>query len=129
MWGVENGTTLPHSLADTRCVILPHALTLSFPFVLLTRTASFAQSHCAVNTASFALAREKMAGLACEQSFFQGSLGRGRAETLLAQATDDGTFIVRTSSSGPGNYVLSICAQRNVLHFQIKNQGEVCGCV
>ncbi|EGD80371.1 hypothetical protein PTSG_10626 [Salpingoeca rosetta] len=65
-----------------------------------------------------------MAGLSCEQSFFHGSLGRSRAEALMTSSPDDGTFIIRTSTSTPGNYVLSLVAQRNVLHFQIRNQGE-----
>eukprot|EP01147_Barroeca_monosierra_P005348 gene5348-7101_t len=65
-----------------------------------------------------------MAGILSEQSFFHGSLSRSHTDELLTNSAGNGSFLIRTSTSSPGNYVLSLSHNKQVLHFQIKNHGE-----
>lgn len=45
----------------------------------------------------------------------------------LGMTSVSGAYLIRMSTSSHGSYVLSILFQQEgVLHFQIKNQGEVC---
>eukprot|EP00051_Salpingoeca_urceolata_P028117 m.485084 g.485084 ORF g.485084 m.485084 type:complete len:705 (+) comp23652_c0_seq1:526-2640(+) len=59
-----------------------------------------------------------------EQPFFHGKASRGQAEELLAASYSEGLYLVRVSSSKPGEYVLSFCFGGQTLHFQIKHLGE-----
>lgn len=63
---------------------------------------------------------------ASELPFYHGKLSRDEAEHALNSNFRDGVHLVRVSTSSPGDYVLSLCASRQTLHFQIKHQGEVC---
>ena len=60
-----------------------------------------------------------------DQLFFHGKISRVEAEQILVQYAIEGAYLVRTSTSSPGDYVLSMLCQRKPQHFQIKNQGEV----
>ena len=62
-----------------------------------------------------------------DQLFYHGKISRVEAEQLLSAAKMEGMYLVRTSSSTPGDYALSIYSQRMPQHFQIKSQGEVRG--
>jgi hypothetical protein len=65
---------------------------------------------------------EKMDG---DMLYFHGKVSRTDAESLLMASYAEGNFLVRASSNSPGDYVLSLCVSSQVLHFQIKQQGEV----
>lgn len=58
------------------------------------------------------------------QSYFHGKISRTDAESLLQSARVEGSFLVRVSTSSPGDYVLSLVCGGQILHFQIKHQGE-----
>ena len=60
-----------------------------------------------------------------DQLFYHGKISRVEAEQLLQALGVEGCYLVRTSSSTPGDYALSIFSQRQAQHFQIKSQGEV----
>ncbi len=65
---------------------------------------------------------------ATELPFYHGKLSREEAEHVLNSNFREGVHLVRVSTSSPGDYVLSLCASRQTLHFQIKHQGEVRAC-
>ncbi|XP_017839899.1 tyrosine-protein kinase Shark [Drosophila busckii] len=76
--------------------------------------------------------------------WFHGRLTREAADDLLKQGTEDGTFLVRESSTAAGDFVLSLlcqlrmhvcvcvcdclqficCLQGEVCHYQIRRHGE-----
>jgi hypothetical protein len=62
---------------------------------------------------------------AAELPFFFGKLTRDEAEQLLMNNAKEGSFLARVSTSSPGDFVLSLVCNRQVLHFQIRHQGEV----
>ncbi|XP_034107520.1 tyrosine-protein kinase Shark [Drosophila albomicans] len=56
--------------------------------------------------------------------WFHGRLTREDADELLKQSCDDGTFLVRESSTAAGDFVLSLLYQGEVCHYQIRRHGE-----
>ncbi|KAH8384584.1 hypothetical protein KR093_001801 [Drosophila rubida] len=56
--------------------------------------------------------------------WFHGRLTREDADELLKQGCDDGTFLVRESSTATGDFVLSLLYQGEVCHYQIRRHGE-----
>ncbi|XP_001602126.1 tyrosine-protein kinase Shark [Nasonia vitripennis] len=57
--------------------------------------------------------------------WFHGNLSREDAESLLLEdGRDNGTFLVRESSSSLGDYVLSVLHDGEVAHYQIRKHGE-----
>ncbi|XP_066603271.1 tyrosine-protein kinase Shark [Prorops nasuta] len=55
--------------------------------------------------------------------WYHGKLTRDGAEKLLKKE-EDGTFLVRESSSSSGDYVLSVLHNNDVIHYQIRKHGE-----
>lgn len=60
-----------------------------------------------------------------DQQYFHGKISRVEAEGILSARLAEGLFLVRVSTSSPGDYVLSLVCSGQTLHFQIKSQGEV----
>ena len=60
-----------------------------------------------------------------DQPFFFGKISRVEADQLLAGGPD-GKYLIRVSTSAPGDNVLSVHSGGSCFHFQIKSQGEVC---
>eukprot|EP00045_Choanoeca_perplexa_P016901 m.234837 g.234837 ORF g.234837 m.234837 type:complete len:685 (+) comp17392_c0_seq4:199-2253(+) len=58
-----------------------------------------------------------------EQHYFHGRLARVDAEQALAKSRTNGLYLIRTSSSGDG-YSLSMFFSAEVMHFQVRSQGE-----
>ncbi|XP_015921309.1 tyrosine-protein kinase HTK16 isoform X2 [Parasteatoda tepidariorum] len=57
-------------------------------------------------------------------SWFHGKILRDEAERiLLANGNIDGLFLVRESSSSPGDYVLSLVYNKEPVHYQIRRHG------
>ncbi|XP_043274492.1 tyrosine-protein kinase Shark [Venturia canescens] len=57
--------------------------------------------------------------------WFHGNLSREGAENLLkSEEYEDGTFLVRESSTSSGDYVLSVLHDGEVIHYQIRKHGE-----
>ncbi|KAF7997213.1 hypothetical protein HCN44_005490 [Aphidius gifuensis] len=56
--------------------------------------------------------------------WFHENLSREGAEQLLQQDNEDGTFLVRESSTSTGDYVLSVLFNQNVIHYQIRKHTE-----
>ncbi|KAH8405153.1 hypothetical protein KR222_005442 [Zaprionus bogoriensis] len=56
--------------------------------------------------------------------WFHGRLTREAADELLKQGYEDGTFLVRESSTAAGDFVLSLFHQGEVCHYQIRRHGE-----
>ncbi|XP_017049477.1 tyrosine-protein kinase Shark [Drosophila ficusphila] len=55
--------------------------------------------------------------------WFHGNLSREEADELLKQGYEDGTFLVRESSSAAGDFVLSLLCQEEVCHYQVRRHG------
>ncbi|XP_047985430.1 tyrosine-protein kinase Shark [Leguminivora glycinivorella] len=56
--------------------------------------------------------------------WFHGKISRESAEKLLKEEGEDGVFLVRESNTSPGDYVLSVLHQGEVVHYQIRRHGE-----
>ncbi|EDV98232.1 tyrosine-protein kinase Shark [Drosophila grimshawi] len=56
--------------------------------------------------------------------WYHGRLTREAADDLLKQGYEDGTFLVRESSTAAGDFVLSLLHQGEVCHYQIRRHGE-----
>ncbi|XP_073957795.1 SH2 ankyrin repeat kinase isoform X1 [Choristoneura fumiferana] len=56
--------------------------------------------------------------------WFHGKISRDSAEKLLKEEGEDGVFLVRESNTSPGDYVLSVLHQGDVVHYQIRRHGE-----
>lgn len=52
--------------------------------------------------------------------WFYGNISRKRAENLLMRESENGVFLVRDSSTRPGDYVLSVKVEDSVQHFIIE---------
>ncbi|XP_047528841.1 tyrosine-protein kinase Shark isoform X2 [Vanessa atalanta] len=57
-------------------------------------------------------------------NWFHGKISRDTAEKLLKEEGEDGVFLVRESNSSPGDFVLSVLHQGEVVHYQIRRHGE-----
>ncbi|XP_015522213.2 tyrosine-protein kinase Shark isoform X1 [Neodiprion lecontei] len=58
-------------------------------------------------------------------AWYHGDLSRQDAENMLKEeGTEDGTFLVRNSSSSLGDYVLSVLHNGEVIHYQIRKHEE-----
>ncbi|XP_050666428.1 tyrosine-protein kinase Shark [Leptidea sinapis] len=57
-------------------------------------------------------------------NWFHGKISRETAEKLLKEEDEDGVFLVRESNTSPGDYVLSVLHQGEVVHYQIRRHGE-----
>ncbi|XP_045459480.1 tyrosine-protein kinase Shark [Melitaea cinxia] len=57
-------------------------------------------------------------------NWFHGKISRETAEKLLKEEGEDGVFLVRESNSSPGDFVLSVLHQGEVVHYQIRRHGE-----
>ncbi|XP_013134682.1 PREDICTED: tyrosine-protein kinase shark [Papilio polytes] len=57
-------------------------------------------------------------------NWFHGKISRENAEILLKEEGEDGVFLVRESNTSPGDYVLSVLHQGEVVHYQIRRHGE-----
>ncbi|CAK1540188.1 unnamed protein product [Leptosia nina] len=57
-------------------------------------------------------------------NWFHGKISRETAEKLLKEEGEDGVFLVRESNTSPGDYVLSVLHQGEVVHYQIRRHGE-----
>ncbi|CAK1602261.1 unnamed protein product [Parnassius mnemosyne] len=57
-------------------------------------------------------------------NWFHGKISRESAEKLLKEEGEDGVFLVRESNTSPGDYVLSVLHQGEVVHYQIRRHGE-----
>ncbi|XP_072941522.1 tyrosine-protein kinase Shark isoform X2 [Epargyreus clarus] len=57
-------------------------------------------------------------------NWFHGKISRDTAEKLLKEEGEDGVFLVRESNTSPGDYVLSVLHQGEVVHYQIRRHGE-----
>lgn len=57
-------------------------------------------------------------------NWFHGKISRDAAEKLLKEEGEDGVFLVRESNTSPGDYVLSVLHQGQVVHYQIRRHGE-----
>lgn len=57
-------------------------------------------------------------------NWFHGKISRENAEELLKEEGEDGVFLVRESNTSPGDYVLSVLHQGEVVHYQIRRHGE-----
>ncbi|XP_017078273.1 tyrosine-protein kinase Shark [Drosophila eugracilis] len=55
--------------------------------------------------------------------WFHGNLSREAADDLLKQGYEDGTFLVRESSTATGDFVLSLLCQEEVCHYQVRRHG------
>lgn len=44
--------------------------------------------------------------------------------SLFLESTTNGTFLVRESSTSPGDYVLSVLYDNRVIHYQIRKHEE-----
>ncbi|XP_017087183.2 tyrosine-protein kinase Shark [Drosophila bipectinata] len=55
--------------------------------------------------------------------WFHGNLSREAADDLLKQGYEDGTFLVRESSTAAGDFVLSLLCQEEVCHYQVRRHG------
>ncbi|KAH8277965.1 hypothetical protein KR018_011088 [Drosophila ironensis] len=55
--------------------------------------------------------------------WFHGNLSREAADDLLRQGYEDGTFLVRESSTAAGDFVLSLLCQEEVCHYQVRRHG------
>ncbi|XP_017010154.2 tyrosine-protein kinase Shark [Drosophila takahashii] len=55
--------------------------------------------------------------------WFHGNLSREAADDLLKQGYEDGTFLVRESSTASGDFVLSLLCQEEVCHYQVRRHG------
>ncbi|XP_020798316.1 tyrosine-protein kinase shark [Drosophila serrata] len=55
--------------------------------------------------------------------WYHGSLSREAADDLLKQGYEDGTFLVRESSTAAGDFVLSLLCQEEVCHYQVRRHG------
>ena len=60
-----------------------------------------------------------------DQLFYHGKISRVESEQILGSVGVEGSYLVRTSSSTPGDYALTLLSQRRPQHFQIKSMGEV----
>ncbi|TDG50929.1 hypothetical protein AWZ03_002584 [Drosophila navojoa] len=59
-----------------------------------------------------------------QMKWYHGRLTREAADDLLKQGYEDGTFLVRESSTAAGDFVLSLLYQGEVCHYQIRRHGE-----
>ncbi|KAM3967419.1 SH2 ankyrin repeat kinase [Aphomia sociella] len=57
-------------------------------------------------------------------NWFHGKISREAAENLLKEEGEDGVFLVRESNTSPGDFVLSVLHQGEVVHYQIRRHGE-----
>ncbi|CAL1272831.1 unnamed protein product [Larinioides sclopetarius] len=58
-------------------------------------------------------------------SWFHGKITRDAAEHILEiSGNQEGLFLVRESSSSPGDYVLSLIHDNSPIHYQIRRHGE-----
>ncbi|GIX89198.1 tyrosine-protein kinase HTK16, partial [Caerostris extrusa] len=58
-------------------------------------------------------------------SWFHGKITRDAAEHILEiSGNEEGLFLVRESSSSPGDYVLSLIHDNAPIHYQIRRHGE-----
>lgn len=57
-------------------------------------------------------------------NWFHGKISRDTAERMLKEEGEDGVFLVRESNTSPGDYVLSVLHQGEVVHYQIRRHGE-----
>lgn len=65
-----------------------------------------------------------------DMPYFHGKLTRQETEQLLSSPSlPDGTWLMRVSTQTQGDYVLSMTMDRQVLHFQVKHQGECWYCI
>ncbi|XP_037713098.1 tyrosine-protein kinase Shark [Drosophila subpulchrella] len=55
--------------------------------------------------------------------WFHCNLSREAADELLKQGYEDGTFLVRESSTASGDFVLSLLCQQEVCHYQVRRHG------
>ncbi|XP_064537903.1 tyrosine-protein kinase Shark [Drosophila montana] len=59
-----------------------------------------------------------------QMKWYHGRLTREAADDLLKQGYEDGTFLVRESTTAAGDFVLSLFYQGEVCHYQIRRHGE-----
>ncbi|KAK0083927.1 hypothetical protein PV325_007928 [Microctonus aethiopoides] len=60
-----------------------------------------------------------------DKYWYHGKLSREGAESLLTNGSyEDGTFLVRESSTSAGDYVLSVLHNHRVIHYQIRKHIE-----
>lgn len=57
-------------------------------------------------------------------SWFHGKLTRDDAEKLLKELNCEGGFLVRESNTSPGEYVLTLLHEGEIVHYQILRHGE-----
>ncbi|XP_048488932.1 tyrosine-protein kinase HTK16 isoform X1 [Plutella xylostella] len=77
-------------------------------------------SFILLKTNSFLLSMNKEDNV----NWFHGKISRETAERLLKEEGEDGVFLVRESNTSPGDYVLSVLHQGEVVHYQIRRHGE-----
>ncbi|KAJ8037719.1 Growth factor receptor-bound protein 2 [Holothuria leucospilota] len=58
-----------------------------------------------------------------EHDWFNGNISREQAEDRLRQKHYDGAFLVRESTSSPGDFSLSVKFQGSVQHFKVLRDG------
>lgn len=60
------------------------------------------------------------------ENWFHGGIGsREESEQILRDhGLSEGLFLVRSSSSAPGDYVLSVVHLDKAVHYQIRRRGE-----
>ena len=57
-------------------------------------------------------------------SWFHGKLPRDEAEKLIRDLNKEGGFLVRESTNSPGDFVLTLLHNNEVVHYQILRHGE-----
>jgi len=57
-------------------------------------------------------------------SWFHGPLARDEAEKLVSELGVDGGFLVRESLTSPGDFVLTVLRDKEVVHYQLLRHGE-----
>lgn len=57
-------------------------------------------------------------------SWFHGKLSRDDSEKLIKDLNCEGGFLVRESSGSPGDFVLTLLHNGDIVHYQIFRHGE-----
>ena len=57
-------------------------------------------------------------------SWFHGKLSRDDAEKLIQDLNSEGGFLVRESFASPGDFVLTLLHNGDIVHYQILRHGE-----